>query len=407
MKNELLDSFSDIFANLIEPREDVLLEREMSPIYLPFIDGIDTSIRFDYGIRYKWGESDVMLCFKFLSSDEPVSRDTCKWWVWETMQLDSNIYVCIVSERGYSSEALSYVYHKRVDLGGRLLLAKYSGESSGAFIVNRQWSDYVDKHGRTGVLTDYGKCLGVAINQGEELYNPVGILLRLGIPVKEKYIFRCDPIRKEELERRTSSILNGLGITRSDFLEQDILAKIIDREGLHLEREEMSEEFFARYDYHRHAIIMNSRYSTSEPRYRFTLAHELGHYYLHKSLLERYDMRIFESLDTIQVTGGSIDDYRRLELQANQFASCLLMPYKMFIEYADKVIAELGIRKSYIHDDNQYSPSEGNFNRRLADTFVTRMAEKYHVSKEAARYRLMVLDKLHVDEQVKMIKEYI
>lgn len=407
MKNELLDSFSDIFANLIEPREDVLLEREMSPIYLPLADGIEARVHFDYVIRYKWDESDGMLCFKFLSSDESVSRDTCQWWVWETQHIDTSIYVCLVSERGFTREALSYVYSKRVDLGGRLLLAKYTGESSGAFIVNRQWSDYVDKHGRTGVLTDYGKCPGVAISQGEELYNPVGILLRLGIPVKEKYIFRCDPIRKADIESLMSSILNGLGISRSDFLELDVLSLLLNRAGLRVEREEMSDEFFARYEYHRDAIVMNSKYSVRDARYRFTLAHELGHYYLHKSLLERYEMRIYESQDTMQVTGGLMDDYRRMELQANQFAACLLMPKKMFIEHADKVISELGIRKGYIHDDNQYSPSEGNFNRRLADTFVTRMAEKYHVSKEAARYRLQVLDKLHVDEQVKMIKEYI
>lgn len=52
------------------------------------------------------------------------------------------------------------------------------------------------------------------------------------------------------------------------------------------------------------------------------------------------------------------------------------------------------IRKPYIYSDNQYSPSEGYFNAKLANHVIESIAAVFHVSKEAAKYRLKTLDLL-------------
>ena len=54
----------------------------------------------------------------------------------------------------------------------------------------------------------------------------------------------------------------------------------------------------------------------------------------------------------------------------------------------------MGIRKGYVYDDNQYSPTEGYFNHNTAVDFVNLVAEHFNVSYDAARYRLIGLNLL-------------
>lgn len=68
-------------------------------------------------------------------------------------------------------------------------------------------------------------------------------------------------------------------------------------------------------------IGVNSRHHHS--RKRFTLAHELGHYALHRQLNRNFeDAALFRDGDTSS-----------LEWEANQFAADLLMPKSEFIKY--------------------------------------------------------------------------
>src|SRR5262249_46309682 len=61
-----------------------------------------------------------------------------------------------------------------------------------------------------------------------------------------------------------------------------------------------------------------------EERYRFTLAHEGGHWRLHRPLVQETQRSI--------VVCRSSQANERVELQANRYASCLLMPRKLVME---------------------------------------------------------------------------
>ena len=61
-----------------------------------------------------------------------------------------------------------------------------------------------------------------------------------------------------------------------------------------------------------------------EGRYRFTLAHEIGHWRMHRSLY-----RAPGALALHNLTSRSCDSCRRVERQADCFAACLLMPRAM------------------------------------------------------------------------------
>jgi Zn-dependent peptidase ImmA (M78 family) len=108
-----------------------------------------------------------------------------------------------------------------------------------------------------------------------------------------------------------------------------------------------------------HAIIgVNSLHATV--RQRFTIAHELGHFLLHKDEVHvdrGYSMR-FRS-----IRSATAED--RAEIEANQFAAELLMP-EAFIRKAWKTHA--------FALDDEYSLSE--------------MARRFQVSPQALTYRL-------------------
>lgn len=82
-------------------------------------------------------------------------------------------------------------------------------------------------------------------------------------------------------------------------------------------------------------ILINSTHSVG--RKSFTIAHELGHYFLHKEKLDR-DSEIVSGSKGVEyiprqnITSSSSDEYRQMETEANDFAANILMPAEEFIE---------------------------------------------------------------------------
>lgn len=82
----------------------------------------------------------------------------------------------------------------------------------------------------------------------------------------------------------------------------------------------------------KYSILINN--SKPDNRQYFTVAHELGHYFLHKDYLKEEEV-IIENIDL----GSSNTLFRhddailnRVEREANNFAACLLMPEKFVVE---------------------------------------------------------------------------
>ncbi|MEI8390372.1 MAG: ImmA/IrrE family metallo-endopeptidase [bacterium] len=82
----------------------------------------------------------------------------------------------------------------------------------------------------------------------------------------------------------------------------------------------------------KYKVVVNQNHS--QTRKNFTIAHELGHYFLHKDLKDKFEDRIFFR--------GAVSD--NLEFQANIFAGELLMPeaeFKKQIQSGINTIEEL------------------------------------------------------------------
>jgi hypothetical protein len=108
--------------------------------------------------------------------------------------------------------------------------------------------------------------------------------------------------------------------------------------------------------------------SGSDPlvRRRFTAAHELGHFVLHRATMGRFRA---DTDETLQEADGDVTD--RMEKEANRFAAELLMPEDVCRARA------LELRKKH-----------GSCPR---GALIYRLASELLVSREALRYRLQSL----------------
>jgi hypothetical protein len=132
-------------------------------------------------------------------------------------------------------------------------------------------------------------------------------------------------------------------------------------------------------------------------RYHFTLAHEAGHWRLHRHLFQRSANQL-GLLPQGVVRPEYIcrsSDTAPIEYQANRFASCLLMPREVVKRawhewrgdmepiYADDLAAAFGWKPFTSLDD----PNA----KLLMDAAVLPLAERFEVSGEAMRIRLQGL----------------
>jgi len=132
-------------------------------------------------------------------------------------------------------------------------------------------------------------------------------------------------------------------------------------------------------------IIVNQEISSSGRR-NFTIAHELGHYFLEHQLLSNY-FYCFEK-DIAEETQASSG----IEREANHFASCFLMPEE---KVKSAFLAMLKRSKNARNKSYLYVKKDYTFGiwRGICDELIKR----YGVSEEALRYRLRYLSLAHFD----------
>lgn len=113
-------------------------------------------------------------------------------------------------------------------------------------------------------------------------------------------------------------------------------------------------------------IWINPMKTQLEGRLRFTLAHELGHFMLH--IAPDNNLEKDRSIEDDEVSYNRDDNWDHIEMEANNFASQLLMPSSMITDETKKLL---------------------NKNPNLSkDEIIENLASIFNVSKLAMKYRL-------------------
>ena len=171
--------------------------------------------------------------------------------------------------------------------------------------------------------------------------------------------------------------------------------------GLAYETSHLSDNLtLGRLDVAKRQVTLNSSGLSNYNRYRFTMAHELGHFLLHVPLYKRCGEVSLQESDKTLTSTKNITDFqqRRLEYQANLFASYLLMPKKL-------VCALYGhFYEMYVHQRYGDPLQALYYNPRQPETIpsyhhvVMNMARALKVSQEALVIRLKSLHLLKMPD---------
>ncbi len=155
---------------------------------------------------------------------------------------------------------------------------------------------------------------------------------------------------ERELEQAAAEVMQALGLWR---VPADPFA-VVRQEGIELAPGNYGSRFDARIEYLRDVDTFVLYYRQAEPgrtdgRVRFSIAHELGHYYLHRDYLlagQRHN---------------SQSDFRSrnpMEQEADEFAAGLLMPRKLFVDRVRLFRGRVCVLKDLCHlAENVFSTS--------------------------------------------------
>lgn len=137
-----------------------------------------------------------------------------------------------------------------------------------------------------------------------------------------------------------------------------------------------------RCDFLNNTIYIDPSLKEDVHRYRFVLAHEIGHSFLHRKLL----MNIISSAEDVDIDcqNGGQNWEKRLEIQANLFASYLLIPENPLINKYFEVKRKLEYKDTErLYLDNQPVNING------CNAVFGELSKFFNVSMQVVKYRLI------------------
>jgi Zn-dependent peptidase ImmA (M78 family) len=149
-------------------------------------------------------------------------------------------------------------------------------------------------------------------------------------------------------------------------------------------------------------IEIDRTQSSTEPRRRFTLAHELGHICLEHGEFMRRDTLRDQDTAIDPRDQSAIPDIARLEWQANYFAACLLLPRRALMAEVERQAKKLGITNrgfGLLYLDEQ------RCNKMSFLALSSAITERFKVSREVVRLRLLELGVLREVSPAKQLNQ--
>src|SRR5580704_16876666 len=124
--------------------------------------------------------------------------------------------------------------------------------------------------------------------------------------------------RKNDIEREARKLLEANGVTRAPVSVEDI-AETLD---IDVRYSAGADDVSGALIRNRESVVIAVNSAQHENRQRFTIAHEIGHFLLHKGTRVHFD----EDFRINYRNADSSDASQQDEIEANGFAAALLMP---------------------------------------------------------------------------------
>ena len=199
-------------------------------------------------------------------------------------------------------------------------------------------------------------------------------------------------LRKDQIEAKCKILLERIGYKEGPLLLESIYQKEVDTSSLEVRvMEDDTNDHLGTISFFP-TIIKIFKDQKSQTRQKFTLAHELGHFYLgHAEFMsgEYCEESDYTPLDAIS---GGIKEIARMEWQANYFASCLILPREPLLDLFARLLVEHDLKDhgfGYLFVDDQ----PVNTSTYMSITSV--LKKVFDVSHSAVTLRLQMLGLLN------------
>jgi Zn-dependent peptidase ImmA (M78 family) len=177
----------------------------------------------------------------------------------------------------------------------------------------------------------------------------------------------------ERIERRAWRLLRKYGVAVPPVPVKEIAEKAGISVRYQPFRGESDISAVLKKDAGKAVIGVNSAHSAT--RQRFSIAHELGHYYLHEHEPLFVDFATTLGRQSVRFRDGTSSQGINIEeVEANKFAAALLMPAPMVRQAVDRLLG----------DEPDILP----------EIATNKLATLFHVSKSAMEFRLLNLELL-------------
>lgn len=338
---------------------------------------------------YEQDEPEMLASFEIL--EKRVTQDDVKLKAFNYQTFRKHRLV-LVSPNGFDNSVIALCRSNQVGL------IRVNPDGTVTTVVARSVNDHLAHARQLELLSGEAMTEPLLVFDGSRFVSLARLLQDCGIAIDAARRFKAPVLSWAGIEVLVDSLRPRLEM---HFNSVQGLERMAEEEVISLEYSELPEGQLGRFDMKTCTITLStsdvSHFSTIGRR-RFSLAHELGHYFLHYRALRE---QISSFGETEQSLDGRADDeeLRWLERQANYFASCLLMPENvvrtLFCRYADDKVLQMG----FIYVDDQPC------NLNAFHEIVGPMAREMEVSLQAMKYRLKYLGILKEEHRAKRIRE--
>jgi Zn-dependent peptidase ImmA (M78 family) len=208
-------------------------------------------------------------------------------------------------------------------------------------------------------LIDFLKSAGAAITKKNEVFIP----FYKDVTIKQK---------ANELYGRCKYVTNDIAGETLAKLYPDVKIRFDD----------LSAGILGTFSFDEKVITISNVIIDDEHRRNFTLAHEIGHLCLHEPFMRGHAKKFVDySMDKMKLLQDDL--IKRMEQQANKFASFLLMPQGKLEAEVNRLLELTGNRTGRFYLDNQMC------NIKEVDGVLKSLSQTFNVSKEAMKIRLI------------------
>lgn len=224
----------------------------------------------------------------------------------------------------------------------------------------------------------------------------VDLLLSLGIKIEESKIATIPYYKEEEIKQIANQTYKDC-LPLNDDIAGEILCKRFPEYRILFENHPIG--ILGILSFKDKTLTLSEELKLDINRMHFTIAHELGHLILHKPLISNQLCELSD-YDVNSTPIMSDEIVTRMEIQADLFASFLIIPELEFNREVRKLFTDLSITTGRLFLDHQ------SCNQQDVSYCINKLVLKFNVSYEAIKMRLIKENLLKIDRhQPKRLSE--